>query len=146
MVKQKTTGSAFETYAAADAVRPGSERTFGLVFVVVFALLGGWAWYHEYRPVFVYAAAGLAALFLLLAFLAPAILRPLNRIWFGLGMLLHHIVNPIVMTALFWLALVPTAVIARLCGRRFMPTKFDRAASSYWVACPPSSSSMKRQF
>jgi hypothetical protein len=62
-------------------------------------------------------ALALAAAFALAALTAPSLLRPLNRIWFKFGLVLHHIVNPIMMGAIFFLAVTPMAFVMRRLGK-----------------------------
>jgi hypothetical protein len=125
----------------------GTERNFGIVFAVVFSIIallpliygGGVHWW----------ALVVGAAFLILAFFAPRLLRPLNILWFKFGLLLHHIVNPIVMGALYYGGVVPMGFIVRLTGKDLLRLKFDKAATSYWIprdrpAPPPGG--MTRQF
>ena len=45
---------------------------------------------------------------------APALLRPLNLLWFRFSMLLHRVVNPIVMFTIFAVVFVPGGLLMRL--------------------------------
>jgi hypothetical protein len=128
-------------------VQGSSDRSFGLVFAVFFALLAAYNGWHAGRlwPLFV----ALAALFLAAALWHPSWLAPLNRIWTRLGLLLSKIVNPIVMAAVFFLVIAPTAMIMRLRGRDPLSLRLDRAARSYWIPRDSSQAaqgSMKDQF
>jgi hypothetical protein len=107
-----------------------SERSVGLVFSAVFALtafLPLWGG-HPVR----WWAAGVAVTFLALALLAPRTLVLPNRLWMKFGELLHHIVSPVVMSLLFIVAVVPTALMLRLLGRDPLRLKFDKKAVTYW--------------
>jgi hypothetical protein len=67
-----------------------SDRSFGLTFAVVFALIGAWmAWKGSATWI---AALALAAIFLVAAFLFPKVLHPLNIAWMWLGSLLNRVV------------------------------------------------------
>ena len=77
------------------------------------------------------------------------VLRPLNRLWFLLGMALHKVVNPLVMGFLFYLTVTPMALFMRLAGKDPLRLKFDRQAKSYWIKrqpAGPAPESMRRQF
>jgi hypothetical protein len=90
-----------------------------------------------------------AAVFLAAAYLAPRLLAPLNRLWFKFGLLLHHIVNPIVMALIFFGAVLPTALMVRLFGKDLLRLKRDASAKSYWIERDPPGpepQSMTRQF
>jgi len=119
----------FHESFAADEVKPPSERHTGLVFAAV-ALTIAVLWRHS--PTVPWAALGIGAALASLALLAPALLKPLNMLWFRFGLLLHRIVNPIVMFILFALVFVPAGAVMRLW---YDPLKLRRAvdASSYWI-------------
>ena len=122
-----------------------SDRSFGLVFTAVFlavALLPLWRgagprWW----------ALSVAAVFLLLAVTAPRALAPANRLWLRLGLLLHRVVNPVVMAAVFYLAVTPFAFVMRRLHKglteRLRP---DTTASTYWIRRDNGSSPMNQQF
>lgn len=119
-----------------DDVRPGSERGFGLVFAGVFALIGLWPLTHVFHgtPVYVrWWALGLAVVFGLLARYRPQWLKPLNRLWFRFGLLLHKVISPLVMGLVFFTAVTPLGWLRR----RFHPDPLGRhpdpSKSSYWV-------------
>lgn len=136
-----------ETFDRPDDVKIGSERSFGLVFAVVFALIGGWQVYRD--RTWGWWLLGLAALFLLAAAAAPALLRPLNRLWFRFGLLLHHIVNPLVLGLLFFGVIVPIGLLMRVLGKRPLHLSFQPDAASYWVPRQPPGpepDSFKNQF
>lgn len=124
-----------------------SERSFGVVFTVVFAIIGLW-------PVIDGAAPRLwslavAAGFLAVTLVAPKLLKPLNLWWFKLGMLLGRIMTPVMMFLVFVVAVLPTALLIRVFGKDPMRRRTDAAASSYWVPRDPTidrENSMKNQF
>ncbi|MSO85868.1 MAG: hypothetical protein EXR04_08000 [Rhodospirillales bacterium] len=136
-----------ENLDRAGDVKAGSERAFGLVFAAVFALIGLWPLLSA-ESVRLWALI-VAALFIAAAYFAPGALKPLNRLWFLFGMLLHKIVNPLVMALLFFVTVTPIAILMRLAGKDPLRLKFDRAAKSYWierVPPGPEPDSMRRQF
>ena len=85
-----------------------SERSFGLVFSAVFALVA-FLPLLDHHPVRWWSVV-VAAAFLTLALAAPRVLAFPNLLWMKLGKLLHMIVSPVVMSALFIVAVVATAV------------------------------------
>lgn len=123
----------------------GSERNFGLVFAVVFALVGLWPILGG-NGMRIWALA-VAAVFVLLAFVRPSVLRPLNLAWFRFGLLLGRIVSPVVMALIFFVAVTPTALIMRMFGKDVLRLRFDREAESYWIGRDDDpATSMKNQF
>jgi predicted membrane metal-binding protein len=128
--------SAHENATSFDHRPPPSLRSFGLTFAVVFAIIGLWPLIRHGLDVR-YWALGVAAAFLALTFIAPQLLSPLNKVWFAFGLLLHKVVNPLVLGIMFIVLLTPLALIMRILGKRFMPTGFDTAASTYWITREP---------
>ena len=125
----------------------GSERSFGMVFAIVFTIIGALPLLRggELRL----WSLLLAAVFLGLGLIAPGILRPLNIIWFKFGILLGRIIAPIVISLLFFIAVTPTALILRMLRKDVLSLKFDRNAKSYWISRSKTENpmgSMKNQF
>lgn len=116
-------------------VRLGSERSLGIVFALVFLIVGLWPLLRLDTPRI--WALVIAAVFVLLAFLAPKTLSPLNRAWFQVGMLLHRVINPLVMGLIFFLTVVPTGLVMRLLKRDPLRLRFDGEASTYWIRREP---------
>ena len=112
-----------EDYHRKEDIAAGSERGFGIVFFIVFAVIGLWPWLFGGAPRL--WSLGVAAAFLLVALLRPGLLSPLNRIWFSFGLLLHKIVTPVVMGILFFLTVTPTGIVMRLMGKDPLHRRFD---------------------
>ncbi len=124
-----------------------SDRSFGLVFAAVFALIGGLPLVHLAPPR--WWAFAVALVFALLALLRPALLHPANRAWLAFGALLHRVVSPLVMSAVFFLCVTPVAWIMRLRGKDVLSLERRPDLSSYWIGREPppaASETMKRQF
>lgn len=140
-------GRLHETLEARSEVAPGSERSFGVVFAVVFSIIGLW-------PLVAGSGARIwsliiAAGFLAAAFVAPRLLAPLNRLWFRFGMLLGRIVSPVVMAIIFYVAVLPTGLVMRMLGKDLLRLRFDPGAESYWIHRDPpgpAPDSLKQQF
>jgi hypothetical protein len=133
----------FHDSYSGDAVKPPSDRSTGLVFVVVALVIAVW-WRHT--PLVWQVALGAAAVLATLSIAAPWTLRPLNLVWFRIGLLLHRIVNPIVMLAMFLAVFLPGGLLMRL---RLDPLKSRRGApgASYWIdRAPGVQGSMTNQF
>ncbi len=109
-----------------------SERRFGLLFTVVFAVVGIYAHFKGWSQTSVTILAGLSGLIALITIVSPKLLAPFNRLWFELGQLMGRIVSPIVLGAIFFLILTPVAIATRLFGRDELRLK-RKAASSYWI-------------
>jgi hypothetical protein len=112
-----------------------TDRSFGLLFTVVFALLAGWsAWRGGHLwPWW----AGASGLFLVVSLIVPRILRPLNVAWMWLGLLLSMIVSPIVMGLIYFIVVTPMALFFKLTGRDALMRKYQPALGSYWIKRDP---------
>jgi len=124
-----------EDFGPRGAVKTASERSFGIVFAAVFAVVGVWPlisgdgvrWW----------ALGVAAVFLSLAFIRPAVLAPLNKAWMKFGEILHKIVSPVIMGLLFYLTVTPVGLVMRIFKKDPLGLDFDKAATSYWIERDP---------
>ena len=117
------------------SAKPGSERSFGLVFAGVFLLVALWPLVSRASPRL--WAIAVAAAFALCAWLAPQVLAPLNRLWFRFGELLHRIVSPIALGVIFFGVITPYALVMRLFGRDELLLRKGSARPSYWVRREP---------
>lgn len=124
-----------EDFGRDVAPQPGSTRGFAITMAVALVLIGLFFWWKSgIEP---WWSLILAAAFLLLEWLWDQALKPLNRLWFKLGLLLGAIVAPVVMGVIFFLVVTPTALIRRAMGKRSLDQRFDPAAASYWQRRDP---------
>jgi Saxitoxin biosynthesis operon protein SxtJ len=122
-----------------------SDRDFGVVFAVVFGLLGCWPLLHRAAPH--WWALGVAAAFALAALVRPPLLHPLNRAWLLVGRLLHRVTSLLVMGVIFFLCVTPTGWIMRLLRKDVLSLAPRSDLSSYWIKCAPTPpESMRNQF
>jgi hypothetical protein len=141
-------GSSHETFDREESLKPGSERSFGIVMAAAFVVLAGWKLWSG-SAVWAAAWAVLALAFAALALVAPRLLAPLNLLWFRFGLLLHKVMTPLVMGLLFFAVVMPIGLLMRLVGQRPLALGFDRAATSYWSERPDPARyphSMKKQY
>jgi len=127
-----------EVYSREDPVAVGSEKSFGIVFSIVFAMCAcGDIYFAKGLSNSAYFLFLASLFFLFTAYLAPQALRPFNVIWFRFGLLLHAIVNPLIMGLLFFGTIMPIGLMMRLFGRRPLNLSFDSKAESYWIDRDP---------
>jgi hypothetical protein len=112
-----------------------SNRSFGSLFTVVFALWGAVSWWRS-RPTAPYLLA-IAIGFALITLLHSDWLAPLNRAWMRLAEILNRVVSPIVLGLLYYGLVTPFGAIMRLLGRDPMRRGFEAQASSYWIPRQP---------
>ena len=125
-------------------IKMSSNRSFGVVFFVVFLILGLW-------PV---KSGGdinillilISLVFLFLAIIKSKFLTPLNKLWFKFGIKLGAIIAPIVMGVVFFLVVTPIGIIMKITGRDLINKKINKNIKTYWLNRKKAVGSMKRQF
>ena len=122
----------------------GSEKSFGVVFSIVFLIIALYPLSDSQTPHL--WAVIVSTIFLLLAFLVPKTLSLPNKLWFKFGIFLGSIISPIVMTLVYFISIMPTAIIMRLLGKDLLKQKLDKNAKSYWIERKEPMGSMKNQF
>ena len=82
------------------------------------------------------ALAGIAAILLLGALIAPRLLHPVYRAWMRLGEALGWLNTRILLSLVFFLVVTPIGLVLRLFGRSPLDT---RPRESYWTDVEPHS-------
>jgi hypothetical protein len=127
-----------------DGVGP-SDRSFGIVFTGVFAIVALLPMWRGAPPR--WWALAVAGTFGGLALAWPRALAPANRLWLRIGLLMHRVVNPIVMGAVFYLVVTPFGFVMRHVRGGLSVTRGpDKRATTYWLARTDASSPMNQQF
>jgi len=129
---------------AESKIKISSNRSFGLVFFVVFLIVALWP-LKSGEDIRIWSLA-LSIIFFSLGILNSKLLTPLNKLWFKFGILLGSIVSPIVMGIVFFLVVTPTSIIMRLLGKDLLKKNKIKSASTYWIKRDKQQSTMKNQF
>ena len=118
-----------------EHIEGSSDRSFGVVFAIVFVVIAAWplmagngvrAW-----------AIVVAGAFALAAVALPSLLAVPNRLWMKLGLLLGKIVSPVALGILFFGVFGPMGIVMRWLGKDPLRLKLDANAASYWIAREP---------
>ena len=120
-----------------------SNRSFGVLFCIVFALIAAWPVIQD-GQVRIWPIP-ISFIFLVLGLLNSKLLSPLNLAWIKFGELLGRIIAPIVMAIVYFLIITPIGLFMRLIGKDLLNTKFSKD-NSYWIKRQKNIGSMKRQF
>jgi len=126
-----------------DEIKIGSNRSFGIVFFVVFLLISIYPLINEGN--IRYWSLIISFIFLILGFLNSKILTPLNKIWFKFGIFLGRIISPLVMGIIFFFVVTPTGLLMRIFRKDLLNLKFN-SDKSYWIKKTEPKSKMKNQF
>ena len=124
-------------------IKQSSNRSFGIVFSIVFILIGFWPILNNSDIRLWSIIIGL--IFLILGMLKSNILSPLNFVWTKFGVLLGIVIAPLVMGILFLFVVTPTGIIMKLLGKDLLKLKKTNK-NSYWIEKKDPESSMKNQF
>ena len=124
-------------------IKLGSNKSFGIVFFIVFLLLGFYPLLND-GNIRVWSLV-ISLIFLILGLLNSKLLLPLNKIWFKFGILLGKIVSPLIMGIIFFLVVTPIGLFMRMLGKDLLNLKFN-TQKSYWIERESVKSKMKNQF
>jgi hypothetical protein len=120
-----------------------SNRNFGLTFAGLFLAAGLWPTIHH-APLRIWAL-GLAFFLVPVSLMRPAWLRPLNLVWYRIGLLLHRIVSPLIMALLFFAVVTPVGLLMGLLGNDPLALKPARTKASTWIARETDGTDMRQQ-
>ena len=120
-----------------------SNKSFGILFFIVFALYGIWPMLSSSELRIWPLVIGVS--FLILGLLNSKLLHPLNLAWIKFGEILGRIIAPIVMSLIYFIVITPISLFMRLIGKDLLRKKFSKN-NSYWINREKNIGSMKRQF
>ena len=124
--------------------KKSSNKSFGILFFVVFLGLGLWPLTNDNNPN-IYLII-ISIIFLILGLLNSKLLSPLNLLWIKFGELLGKIIAPIVMAIIYFFILTPISLIVRLFGKDLLSLKFSKQIKTYWIKRKKDLGSMNKQF
>ena len=124
--------------------KKSSNRSFGILFFIVFLGFGLWPLTKEMNPnVFLII---ISIIFLILGILNSKVLSPLNNLWIKLGEILGKIIAPVVMALVYFLILTPMSLLVRAFGKDLLGLKYLKQQNSYWIKRKKDIGRMDRQF
>ena len=126
-----------------DDAKISSNRSFGIVFFVVFLLIALYPLIGK-GEVRLWSLV-ISLIFLILGILKSKTLTPLNQLWFKFGIILGKIISPLVMGIIFFLVVTPVGIFMRLLRKDLLNLKFNKK-NSYWIEKTGPKSKMKNQF
>jgi len=124
-------------------VKIGSNRSFGIVFFVVFLLIGFYPLLNE-GNLRIWSVI-ISIVFFILGLLNSKILTPLNKVWFRFGLFLGKIISPLIMGIIFFFVVTPIGIFLRIIKKDVINLKFN-SDKSYWIKKSKIKSKMKNQF
>ena len=126
-----------------DDIKIGSNRSFGIVFFLVFLLIATYPLING-NEIRLWSLV-ISIIFLLLGLINSKILNPFNKLWFKFGIFLGKIISPLIMGIIFFLVVTPIGLLMRLLNKDLLNLKFNNN-TSYWIKKTDPKSKMKNQF
>ena len=129
-----------------NEIKIGSNKSFGIVFSIFFALIAVYVFY-KFENISILLIF-LSILFLVLGLIKSILLTPLNILWFKFGIFLSKLISPIIMALIFFVVVTPLALLAKIVKKDFLELdkKKNKKKLSYWIEKEKYNNSMKDQF
>ena len=124
-------------------IKISSNRSFGVVFFVVFLLIAFYPLTNQ-ADIKIWSLI-ISLIFFVLALINSKILTPLNKVWMKFGLILGKIVSPLVMGLIFFLVVTPTGLLMKIFRKDLLSLKYNNT-STYWIENNGQKSKMKNQF
>ena len=121
-----------------------SVRSFGILFFIVFIVIGLWPIISggDIR----FWSIIISLIFLILGVINSKILVPLNKYWIKLGEILGKIIAPLVMMVIYFVIVTPIALLLKIFKKDILNLKLDSKINSYWIQKKQDLGPMKNQF
>ena len=126
-----------------DEIKISSNRSFGIVFFIVFLLIALYPLLKG-NDLRIWSLI-ISFIFLILGLINSKILTPLNRLWFKFGLLLGKFISPLIMGIIFFVVVTPIGIIMRLLKKDLLNLKYNKK-ETYWIDKSGPKSKMKNQF
>ena len=126
-----------------DKIQASSNKSFGIVFFIVFLAIGLWPILSE-NEIRIWSII-ISLIFFILGTINSKILAPLNKGWFIFGIFLGNFISPIIMGIIFFLVVTPTGLLMKLFRKDLINLK-KNDNKTYWIEKKDIKSSMKNQF
>lgn len=88
----------------------------------------------------------ISAIFIVIAFFKPSILKSFYKIWIKFGEVIGGIVSKIIMFILYFGLFTPVSIVLKILGKDLLNKKVDKSKNTYWIKRERQPESMKNQF
>ena len=105
-------------------------KKFGITIGIVLILLAVFLLYYNNSSYVIWGSLGI--LFILTGFVFPIVLKPLQKFWMTLAIILGFVMTRVILSILFYLILTPIGFAAKLFGKKFLDLKFEKSKQTYW--------------
>jgi len=112
---------------------PKELKKFGLTMALIcflFSLVG--IWKNSALTGLALGLWGLAAVFIVLALVAPNSLKSFEKFWMALGEKINKFVTPVILTITYYVLITPLGLLLKLMGKDILSLKIDKTRTTYW--------------
>jgi hypothetical protein len=105
-------------------------RKFGVTVGAVLILVGIVLYLTDKSSSVVFGGAGV--FLMLFGLILPNILKPLNKIWMTLAVILGWFMSRLILCILFYIIITPIGFFLRIAGKDFLNLRTGKNSDSYW--------------
>jgi hypothetical protein len=109
---------------------PKDLRKFGLTIGTVLFLIAAFLFFTDKSSYIYFAVPGL--ILIVSGILSPSILKPFNKVWMMVAIILGWFMTRFILSVLFYLILTPIGIIAKISGKDFLKLNIDKTKTTYW--------------
>ena len=124
--------------------KKSSNRSFGVLFFVVFLVIAFWPLLNNGAPNYYLIIFSL--IFLFLGLINSKFLTPLINLWIKFGELLGMIIAPVIMGLVYFIILTPISFLIRIFGKDLLNLKYSNKNETYWLKKKKNTGTMDKQF
>lgn len=112
-------------------------REFGAVFALILLIIAGVKLYNHSQTLTPYYCMAGAAIFLILGYGFPSVLKPIWQGWMKFAMALGLVMTTVIVGIAWFGMLVPIALLLKLFGKQSMDLSFRIPVTTYWEERDP---------
>ena len=105
-------------------------RKFGLTIGIAFIVISIVLMISRKDSALYFGASGI--LITIVGLTLPKILKPLNKAWMTLSIILGWFMTRVILIILFYIALTPISLLSKLFKKDFLELKLEKDKQSYW--------------
>ena len=105
-------------------------KEFGIL-VGGISLILGFLLLWKQRPAYPYFL-GAGGVLLIFGLLLPGVLKPLQKVWMSIAVILGFFMSRIILFILFYLVITPMGLLTRIMGKDILDQKIDKSKKTYW--------------
>ena len=105
-------------------------RKFGTTVGTVLLIVGIVLYLTGKSSSVIFGGAGV--LLILFGLILPNILKPLNKIWMTMAVILGWFMSRLILFILFYIVITPIGFLLRIAGKDFLNLRTDKNCDSYW--------------